>query len=61
MKKPKQTPLQECEDAMARLRQTFNQGDNHFGAYGRSIREAYDRWSVTYTRLTGKEAPGIYR
>jgi hypothetical protein len=51
---------QEALGAMSRLRNTFKQGDNRFGEYGRNVKAAYDRWVATYKELTGKSAPGIY-
>ena len=61
MKPAKQTPLQECESAMARLKSTFNTGNNRFGSYGQNVKESYARWAMQYQKLTGKEAPSIYR
>lgn len=58
-RKPKKTPLQECESAMRNLRATYRTGNNRFGEYGRNVRAAYDRWAEQYERLTGSKAPSI--
>jgi hypothetical protein len=49
-----------ARQSMDRLRHTFLTGDNRHGEYGRNIREAFDRWAVTYGELTGREPPNIY-
>jgi hypothetical protein len=52
--------VQEALSSMARLRQTFKQGYNRYGSYGKNVSDAYDRWAKTYKELTGKDAPSIY-
>jgi hypothetical protein len=57
---PDQKKVQEALGAMSRLKQTFKQGENRYGEYGRNTQAAYERWAKTYKELTGKEAPHIY-
>ena len=57
---PDQKRVQEALSAMSRLRQTFKQGRNRYGRYGKNTSAAYERWAKTYKELTGKSAPSIY-
>ncbi len=52
--------LSEAEGAMSRLKQTFKQGDNRHGQYGRNCREAFERHAKVYSEITGKPVPSIY-
>lgn len=38
--------------AIARLKETLNQGDNRYGEYGRNVREAIARWQAVIGRET---------
>lgn len=52
--------VKEAEGSMSRLRDTFKQGDNKHGEYGRNVREAFDRHADLHSKLTGKPKRNIY-
>jgi hypothetical protein len=50
-----QKTLQEAYDAVASLTRTMNQGNNRFGSYGQSCRDAIKRWEETIARIEGHQ------